>query len=102
MFGFAAPERAVTVEGPVRIRASSEFAERAWCGNCGTHLWFRERGADYELSPGLFDAAGPFSLVREVYADRAIAGCRLAGDHDRITRAAYEADHPHVHEGAAR
>lgn len=102
MFAFGAPEDAVIVEGPVRMRASSEFAERAWCGECGTHLWFRERGEDYELSPGLFDEARPFPLVREVYADRAFAGCRLAGEHARITRAEYEADHPFVDEGDAR
>ncbi len=102
MFGFNAPPDAVTVEGPVRSRASSSFAERAWCGDCGTHLWFRERGADYELSPGLFDDARSFPLVREVYADRAFAGCRLAGKHERITRADYEADHPNVDEGDAR
>ena len=83
MFGFNAPGAAVTVEGPVRSRASSDFAERAWCGECGTHLWFRERGADFELSPGLFDDARSFPLVREVYAGPRFAGCRLAGEHDR-------------------
>lgn len=75
MFGFVAPEDDVSVEGPARSRASSEFAERAWCGECGSHLWMRDRGGDYELSPGLFDEARPFPLVREVYADRAFAAC---------------------------
>ncbi len=102
MFAFGASPDAVTVEGPVRRRASSEFAERAWCGECGTHLWFRERGEDYELSPGLFDEVRPFPLTREVYADRAFAACRLAGEHQRVTRAEYESDHPFVDGGDAR
>lgn len=102
MFGFVAPANAVSVDGPARSRASSDFAERAWCAECGTHLWFRERGADYELSPGLFDDARAFPLVREVYADRAFAGVRLAGGHDRISRAEYEAGHPFVDAGDAR
>ncbi len=102
MFAFGAPEDAMIVEGPVRTRASSPFAERAWCGECGAHLWFREHGKDYELSPGLFDEARSLPLVREVYADRAFAACHLAGEHRRVTRAEYESDRPHVDEGDAR
>ncbi len=102
MFAFGAPEDAMIVEGPVRTRASSPFAERAWCGECGAHLWFREHGKDYELSPGLFDEARSLPLVREVYADRAFAACRLAGEHRRVTRAEYENDRPHVDQGDVR
>jgi len=101
LFGFAAPADAVTVEGPARLYPSSSFADRAWCGECGTHLWLRDHDGDYEFLPGLFDDARSFPLVREVYADRAFAGCRLAGEHQRVTRAEYEADHPFV-EGDAR
>ncbi len=33
---------AVTVQGEVARFASSDFAERAFCPRCGSHLWFRE------------------------------------------------------------
>jgi hypothetical protein len=95
-WGFEAPVEAVTVEGPATTYDSSSFAERAFCASCGTHLWFRDHGAPYELVPGLFEALGRAPLAREVYADRALACARLAGDHPRVTAAAYEAAHNHV------
>ena len=91
-----APEDAVAYAGPVNTYRSSEFAERAWCGACGTHLWIKTAGEGYDLMPGLFDGARDMALDREIYADRAFASVALAGDHTRVTRAAYEAANPHV------
>jgi hypothetical protein len=95
-WGFVVPAEAVHVTGEVARYRSSSFAERVWCPACGTHLWFRDDGADYELLPGLFDAAADVPLVREVYADRAFACVPLAGDHVRRTKAEYERDNPFV------
>ena len=101
--GFDAAPDDVAVSGPVTTYASSAFAERAFCPTCGTHLWFRdtEAGAPYELSPGLFAESHDWPIDREVYADRAAAYLPLAGSHRKITRAAYERDHPFV-EGDSR
>ncbi|MDO5371557.1 GFA family protein [Paracoccus sp. (in: a-proteobacteria)] len=96
MAGFVAPAEAVAVTGEVGRFASSDFSERAFCPRCGSGLWMRDTGGDYELSPGLFDGAADFPLVREVYADRAHRFAALKGDHPRITRADYEQNHPHV------
>lgn len=96
MAGFNAPPEAVTVTGEVGRYASSDFSERAFCPRCGSNLWMRDHGRDYELSPGLFDAAADFPLVREVYADRAHRFAAFSGDHPRITRADYEPNHPHL------
>ena len=96
---FAAPADAVTVTGEVTRHASSEIAERAFCPICGSHLWMRDtssREADYELMPGLFDAARDRPLRSEIYSDRAFASVRLAGDHERVTRARWEAENPCV------
>lgn len=98
---FSAEAPAVTVTGPVARYRSSSFAERAFCAQCGTHLWFNdvEEGgepAEYELMPGLFNAAHNWPLRSEIYVDRAMACVRLAGDHRRRTRAEYEADNPFV------
>ena len=92
MFGIEVPATEVEVTGEVARYRSSAFAERAFCPACGTHLWFRGDGAaEIELMPGLFDWASDLPLAREVYADRAFAAVRLAGDHRRITAAEYEA-----------
>jgi hypothetical protein len=96
---FNAEAAGVSVTGPVRRFASSDFAERAFCEICGSHLWMRNTDADdtsYELMPGLFDGVHDAPLRSEVYADRAMASVRLAGDHRRATRAEYEERHPHI------
>lgn len=96
---FPAAAEAVTVAGPVRRYASSDFAERAFCAACGSHLWFRltsEAGADYLLMPGLFAETSGFALKDEGYVDRAPAYATLAGDHPRTTRADFEARSNHV------
>lgn len=90
---FTAQAAAVSVEGPAVRFASSEFAERAFCGTCGSHLWMRNTDvADepYELMPGLFDAARDWPLRSEIYVDRAMACATLSGDHPRATQADYE------------
>ena len=99
-WGFEAHADAVDIAGPVRTYRSSSFAERAWCDACGSHIWFRDIGADYELPPGLFQGARNMPLVREVYADQALASVPLAGDHVRVTRTGYEKTHKFV-EGEA-
>jgi hypothetical protein len=80
-----------TIDGPVTRFASSDFAERAFCPVCGSHIWFRDTGsAQIELMPGLFDAAAGWPLRSEIYVDRAMASARLQGDHRRASRADYE------------
>ena len=96
MWGFVAEADDVSVTGEVARHRASEFAERAFCPACGTHLWMRDDGANYELMPGLYDAAAEMPLVREVYADSAFACVPLAGDHVRRSRAEYERDNPFV------
>lgn len=96
---FEVDQNAVTVEGPVTRYASTEFAERAFCATCGSHLWMRNLQGDdrgYDLMPGLFDEAATWPLRSEIYTDRAMASVQLKGDHPTATRAEYEAKHPHI------
>lgn len=88
--------KAVDASGPVATYRSSAFAERAFCSVCGSHLWIHDDGGDYDLSPGLFDDLSDAPLVREVYADRAMACVTLSGDHPRITAEDYENAHKSV------
>ena len=99
-FGIEVPEARCRFEGPVKVHRSSRLAERAWCDTCGSALYFRYvEGADagyFEIAPGLFEDAGGARLTRVVYADRAVGGIELAGDHERVSRAAYRAGNPHL------
>lgn len=96
VWGFVAAAEDVEVTGEVATYPSSGFADRAFCPRCGTHLWIRDHGQDYDLLPGLFDGAADFPLSHEVYADLAFASVRLAGAHPRQSRADYQASHPFV------
>lgn len=96
---FNAPAEGVTVTGAVARFQSTDFAERAFCPTCGSHLWMRNTDRDdapYDLMPGLFDAARDIPLKSEIYTDRALPGLALAGDHRRATRAEYEAKNLHI------
>ena len=96
---FTAAADAVTIVGPVQRFQSTPFAERAFCDTCGTHLWMRNTGnqaEDYDLMPGLFDAAHDWPLRSEIYIDKAMASVRFEGDHPRETEAIYEASNPHI------
>jgi hypothetical protein len=100
---FDAEASAVAVTGDVARYRSSSFSERAFCAACGSHLWMRNIGSDweaadepYELMPGLFDAALAWPMRSEIYIDRAMVSVRLGGDHRRTTRAEYEASNAHL------
>lgn len=104
MFGIGVDTDDLTVTGPVKTFASSTFAERAWCGTCGSALWLRDTvdgGRLYELVPGLFENAGGAVLDHETYADRCPDGYALAGDHPRISATEYETANRHVKDGDA-
>ncbi len=97
--GIAAPAESVTVTGPVRRFRASPFAERAWCENCGSALWLRDDGGDYEFVPGIFPGLAGAKLARIVYADRAPEGVDFAGNPQRVSAAEYEKTYPFVPEG---
>lgn len=59
----------------IAIHASSGWAERAWCKDCGTNLYFRHTQEDKwfgstALLLGLFDDANGFLPSHEIFADQ--------------------------------
>jgi hypothetical protein len=65
---------------------SSKWAERGFCEQCGTNLFYRLKASDhYILCMGAFDDPAPFELVGEIYVDEQPAGYAFAGDHPRQT-----------------
>ncbi|OAN67822.1 aldehyde-activating protein [Sulfitobacter sp. EhC04] len=97
---FPASAETVTVSGPVKLHESSALADRAFCATCGSHLWMRDRveGSDYDLMPGLFEAAADWPLKSEIYCDQAPAAFALSGDHKKATAAQYREEYPQAQE----
>lgn len=58
----------------IRVRQTSDWAERAWCDACGSALYYHVTAPgphrdNYELPIGLFDDPAGFSLTSEIYID---------------------------------
>ena len=76
----------ITIEGPARRYQSSEWAERGFCGTCGSTLWYGTTGDGVRnLAAGLFDDAGHGEMSIEFFADMCPGGYALTGDHRRLS-----------------
>lgn len=95
LLGITVPAGNVEWQGTGHIarRQSSGWAERAWCRDCGSHLWFRVTAdgpyaGNVELPIGLFDDANGLTLSNEIYIDMKPDSFALAGtDRQVLTRA---------------
>ena len=80
------------VTGPVTLYRSSEWAERAFCGTCGSTLWYATlQDGVRNLSAGLFENAAGGTLAKEFFANRCPSGYGFAGDHRRLSSEETEA-----------
>lgn len=60
---------AITGEENLRVYKSSDWAERAFCGTCGTPIWYHfVEGGFYSLSAGLFDPDG-LTLEKQIFVE---------------------------------
>jgi len=62
----------VTFTGEQNVSAfsSSDWAERGFCRNCGTHLFYRLKdNGQYFMPMGLFEDDGNFVLDHQVFID---------------------------------
>ena len=65
---------------------SSAWAERGFCKECGTNLFYRLKQTDhYVIWMGTFEDQAAFKLVGEIYVDEKPPGYDFAGDHPRQT-----------------
>lgn len=95
-------EQDVTWQGAENIatHTSSSWAERAFCRQCGTGLYFRntqdgEWSGKYDLPIGLFDDASGFTLNYEIYIDHKPDSYAYVGSGHRVlTRADCVAKNP--------
>lgn len=80
----------VKVEGRDKVKAyrSSDWAERAFCSECGSHLYYHLLPKnDYILSAGLFDESAQFRFAREIFVDNKPANYSFANATEQLTGA---------------
>ncbi|TKA97300.1 GFA family protein [Cereibacter changlensis] len=86
-------ESALTVEGTehVKRRRSSDWAERAFCGECGSMLWYRlmlpDAPPQYFVAAGLLDDLSGLRLSDEIYIDCKPQAWSFAGPTHQMTEA---------------
>jgi hypothetical protein len=88
----AARVGAIRFDGAASISRfrSSDWAERAFCRTCGTHLFYHLTAADQHIVwIGTFDDLTPFQLESEIFIDEKPQGYAFAGDHPRLTGAEF-------------
>lgn len=88
-FAFAAPVPEIQGAEHIRHYQSSEWAERAFCAQCGTHLYYHLIGTpQYYLYAGVFaDAA--FTLTSQIYIDCQADYAALAAKTPQLTEAEF-------------
>lgn len=87
---------AVKGEEHVKVYTSSPWAERAFCGTCGSSLWYRVTAEGpmqgvYHLGLGTLNDASGIPLTEEIYIDLKPDGYSFAQDTKTMTKAEVEA-----------
>ena len=95
-FAFEVDADSARIEGPVKTISVMPWAERGFCGECGSGVLFRVTADGpmeglLKLSAGLFPDATGLPMGVEFYADERPAAFDLSRDHKTMTRAEVEA-----------
>ena len=76
----------ISGEAQATVYRSSDWAERGFCSNCGSSLWFRFLPTgNRSFSAGLFEDASSLPIGREIFVEERADWCRIEGDHKRMT-----------------
>lgn len=61
----------ITGSESIKVYESSEWAERAFCRNCGTHLYYHLKPTDEYIVPlGLFGKETAFTFKQQIFIDQ--------------------------------
>lgn len=75
-------------EDKIAVYASSDWAERGFCSNCGTHLFYRlKQNGQYIMPIGLFDQESTSHFDHQVFIDEKPAYYSFANDTRNMTGA---------------
>ena len=84
----------VTISGEQEIAVydSSAWAERGFCKQCGTHLFYRLKGdGSLQMPVGLFDDDTGFAFEQQVFVDQMPAYYRFSNKtHDMTSAEVFE------------
>lgn len=88
---------AIEDAGRVGVYASSDHAERGFCGTCGTTLYWRMRdGSLLTVSAQAFEAPERFAFASEIFIDRKPGNYAFANDTKKLTEAEVLAQFPEI------
>lgn len=84
--GLAPEQESLKIAGPAKSFRSSDWAERGFCTECGSTLWYGtiRDGARY-LAAGLFEDAGGGAVAVEYFADKCPQGYGVSHAGKRMT-----------------
>lgn len=80
----------VRIEGAEHITAyrSSDWAERAFCSKCGSHLYYRYLPTGEHFVPaGLFEDDSGLTFTAQIFVDNKPAYYDFANDTEKLTEA---------------
>lgn len=87
---FATPVQELTWAEKKHLKTyeSSEWAQRGFCGNCGSSLFYYQKPTgQYMFSIGAFKDEAGFKIAGEIFIDHKPDGYAFVGDHPRETAA---------------
>jgi hypothetical protein len=72
----------------LKVYPSSEWAERAFCGECGTHIFYRLlHSNEYFLPAGLFQEGVEFEFKEQIFIDMKPSYYEFANQTENMTEA---------------
>lgn len=83
-------DQGLTLDGEanVSVYASSEWAERGFCKQCGTHLFYRLKdGSLYAVPPGLLESTDALEFDQQIFIDEKPAYYEFANKTRMLTGA---------------
>lgn len=87
-FNLRTDPETVKSSGPVKSIKTSKWAERAFCGECGSALWYKiSAGGMTHVSAGLFEESKAMTMTHEVFIDNKPDGYAFEGERKRMTEA---------------
>ena len=85
------PPDGLEVQGEVKSYRSSDWAERCFCPQCGSSLWYRllapgPMHGTCHLGFGTLNDTENFEMQGEIYVDQKPDAYAFAGEHPRMTK----------------
>ena len=81
-------ELQIAGSGKVKTYASSAWAERAFCGECGSHLYYRlQPTGEYIVPAGLFGDLPEAVFTTQIFIDKKPGYYRFANNTAELTEA---------------